>query len=333
MQISSRRLLVAIFLVVIVTAPTAGASTSFSVLSYNVAGLPTNPTAGTNMPMIAGKLNSASYDFVGIQEVFVEDYHTELKNNSVGYPAGNTTPYHPVPAPPTFPTDPQVGSGLMRLSNSTHTNFTQTQWASCNGFFDQKNDCLATKGYSWARHSVGGGNLDIYNYHADAGTSAADFAARAANTTQLANFVASNSTGNAVIILGDTNSFYTRGDGTGLQDNIATLLSITSVKDAWLETFYGGTAPGLEKDDCTTPDSADCELRDKVFFRSGNDLLLSLSSYDIPLNFMDGASAPLSDHLPVKATFDITVVPEPSTALQLFIGLTILGFQGRSRRR
>jgi hypothetical protein len=54
--------------------------------------------------------------------------------------------------------------------------------------------------------------IDFYNLHADAGTETADNTARAANLKQVADYIDVWSTGNAVLVFGDTNARYTRPD-------------------------------------------------------------------------------------------------------------------------
>src|SRR5690606_34984015 len=74
------------------------------------------------------------------------------------------------------------------------------------GIYGGATDCMAQKGFAMARTSFGDGLVvDVYNLHAEAGSAAADNAARAHNFEQLADFIEANSAGNAVILGGDTN--------------------------------------------------------------------------------------------------------------------------------
>ncbi|WP_037666370.1 endonuclease/exonuclease/phosphatase family protein, partial [Streptomyces afghaniensis] len=77
------------------------------------------------------------------------------------------------------------------------------------------------KGFSLARLRLAeGAFVDLYNVHTNADSTDDALAARRANVEQLSDFIQANSAGNAVIVMGDTNTRYTR---TG--DNIRTLLS------------------------------------------------------------------------------------------------------------
>ncbi len=291
---------------------TPGIPSSLSVLSYNVAGLPpelSDENPEVNIPLIAPKLDSSIFDLVAIQEAFHPPYYDTLATQNTSFPPGNTPTQEPGP----FPSPAQVGSGLMRLSNSAHAGYARIVWDLCEGVFSNKSDCLATKGFSWSRHTIGPGmQVDIYNWHADAGTSDADHVARNSNVAQLIAFILANSAGRAVIILGDTNSLYTRS-----QDTIADVIAMLGVKDVWLETYYDNAIPDpgdpTNDADCpTNPNSANCELVDKIFYRSGGGVLLDLIAYEIPSNFVDGAGLDLSDHLPVQAIFDVAAGTEPT---------------------
>ncbi|MGO4758865.1 endonuclease, partial [Streptomyces sp. 2MCAF27] len=164
--------------------PTAAPdSGSFNVLSYNVAGLPEGLSSGhpeKNTPLISPRLGA--YDLVNVQEDF--NYHAALY-------AGDDHPYR-------TPTSGGVpfGDGLNTLSDLPYDDFARVKWATCNG-----TDCLTPKGFTLARARLAEGvYVDLYNVHTNAGTTAVDLAARRANITQLSDFIAANSAGNAVIV-------------------------------------------------------------------------------------------------------------------------------------
>lgn len=64
-------------------------------------------------------------------------------------------------------------------------------------------------------------------------------AARRSNMIQLAELIQERSTGRAVIVIGDTNSRYTRAE-----DNFEeAVLETCGLTDPWVEFKYGGVAP------------------------------------------------------------------------------------------
>ena len=91
------------------------------------------------------------------------------------------------------------------------------RWNDCTG-----TNCLTPKGFTLARVRLAEGVfVDLYNVHTNADSDDAALAARRANVEQLSDFIRTNSAGNAVIVMGDTNTRYTR---TG--DNIRTLVAV-----------------------------------------------------------------------------------------------------------
>ncbi|NUT50574.1 MAG: endonuclease, partial [Saccharothrix sp.] len=203
--------------------PTDQADTAgrFSVLTYNVAGLP-EPLSGSNpaenTPLIGERVRA--YDVVNVQEDF--NYHAAL------YAADNHP--HRTPTSGGVP----FGDGLNTLSAYPYTDFTRVKWNQCNG-----TDCLTPKGFSFSRLRLAEGvYVDLYNVHANAGSTDADLVARRANITQLSQYVTRNSAGNAVIIMGDTNTRYTRAG-----DNIRDLVRGNGLTDAWVELVRAGDEP------------------------------------------------------------------------------------------
>ncbi|MEV1120214.1 jacalin-like lectin [Actinosynnema sp. NPDC049800] len=267
------------------TATSADTAGQFSVLTYNVAGLP-EPLSGSdpaeNTPLIGARIRD--YGVVNVQEDF--NYHAAL------YAADNHP--HRTPTSGGVP----FGDGLNTLSAYPYSDFTRVKWDKCNG-----TDCLTPKGFTYARlHLAEGVHVDLYNVHANAGSTDADLAARRANITQLSQYVARNSAGNAVIIMGDTNTRYTR---TG--DNIRDLVRANGLTDAWVERVRGGVepalgAPALVCDPANVTDT--CEVVDKVFYRDNAHVDLTATAYrNDHASFLDPDGEPLSDHYPHAVGF------------------------------
>ncbi len=309
------------------SAPIAGADT-FTALTYNVAGLPegisgSHPAA--NHPQISPLLNA--YDLVAVQEDFAYDPllradlafpHQSVKDDTPGEAGGQLG----------F----AFGDGLNTFSRTPFADFTRVTWDECFGLFTNGSDCLTPKGLSFERHAFAPGVfLDVYNWHADAGGDPDDLAARRSNARQLYAAIADLSAGNAVLVLGDTNSRYTRGG-----DVLPEMLAAASLTDVWIELARGGALPavGSALTDCAAdPTGADCERVDKILYRSSASLLIEALAYDVPSHFVDALGQPLSDHDPVSARFDWRVVPEPASVALLGAGLALLSRPGRSSRQ
>lgn len=83
--------------------------------------------------------------------------------------------------------------------------------------------------------------IDPYNLHADAGSLPDDVAARQANMAHVDVW----SKGNAVVVAGDTNSRYSRGEDTGSRGFLA-----AGFKDAWFEVSAAGWCPRRGRSPC-----------------------------------------------------------------------------------
>ncbi len=263
---------------------TAGA---FSVLTYNVAGLPGFLSSGDPEQYTATIGNLVNnYDIVHVQEDF--NYHATLYAND-DHP--NTTPTSGgVP----------FGDGLNTMSNYTFTDFQRIKWDNCNG-----TDCLTPKGFTVARHKIRAGvYIDFYNAHPNAGSSDSDLSARRANISQLKDFIDDFSAGNAVILMGDLNCRYTRSG-----DNIRELTTL-GLTDAWVELVKGGVEPeqgsnAIVCDNTILYGDPQCEIVDKVFYRGNAFIDLSATSFSYEEDvFRDENGEMLSDHRPINVNFD-----------------------------
>jgi endonuclease/exonuclease/phosphatase family metal-dependent hydrolase len=290
----SRVLAVAALLVVGGAAPASAApppTGTFSVLTYNVAGLPEGLSSGNpsaNTPTIGQRLGA--YDVVHVQEDF--NYHAVLYAND----------NHPYRTPTSGGAG--FGDGLNTLSDYPYSDFVRDDWNSCNG-----TDCLTPKGFTWSRVRFAEGvYVDFYNLHPNAGTTDADLAARRANISELSSYIQANSAGNAVVVMGDTNTRYTR---TG--DNIRDLLSANGLTDAWVQGVRGGTPPAagsaaLVCDDANVTN--DCEVVDKILYRGNRYVTLALDWYSNEnADFRTAGDEMLSDHYPIAAGFRWTLNP------------------------
>ncbi|WP_097251670.1 jacalin-like lectin [Streptomyces sp. Ag109_G2-15] len=270
---------------------TAQAATSgtFNVLTYNVAGLPEGLSSShpaTNTPLISPRL--AGYDIVNVQEDF--NYHAALY-------AGDNHPYRTATSG-----GAGIGDGLNTLSKYPFEDFERVKWNNCTG-----TNCLTPKGFTLTRVRLAEGVfVDLYNLHPNADDTDDALAARRANIAQVSAFIKANSAGNAVIVMGDTNTRYTRAG-----DNIRTLVDDNGLTDAWVKLVKGGTAPTQGADPLLCPTSAptnDCEVVDKVLYRGSNLVNLTATRYnDEWAKFLDSSGGNLSDHFPHTVDFSYTL--------------------------
>ncbi len=273
---------------------------SFSVLTYNVAGLPEGLSSShpaTNTPLISPRL--AGYDIVNVQEDF--NYHAALY-------AGDDHTHRTATSG-----GAGIGDGLNTLSRYPFEDFERVKWKDCTG-----TNCLTPKGFTLARVRLAEGvYVDVYNAHPNADDTEDALAARRANIAQLSAFIQANSAGNAVIVMGDTNTRYTRAG-----DNLRTLVADNGLTDAWVRLVRGGTAPAQGADPLLCPASAppdDCEVVDKVLYRGSNLVSLTATRYQNAwATFLDAAGGNLSDHFP--HTVDFSYAPDPGLRASDFFG-------------
>ncbi|MEH0474629.1 jacalin-like lectin [Streptomyces sp. B21-097] len=277
------------------------ASGSFSTLTYNVAGLPSALSSAstprdTSTTAIGRRI--APYDIVHVEEDF--NYHSYLY-------AGDTA--HPYRTPTSGGAG--IGSGLNTLSKLPYDadDFERVHWNSCQ---IDSGDCLTPKGFTFTRQRLAEGvYVDFYNLHTNAGTNPGDLASRADNLDQLTAFIKTHSAGNAVVVMGDTNTRYTRSG-----DTIAEFAAANGLTDAWVELIRGGTPPAKGADALVCDQSGPtvpntCEVVDKVLYRSSTLVSLDATAYNNEhAKFLTDAGLMLSDHDPITVGFTWTRNPD-----------------------
>ena len=268
----------------------------FSVITYNVAGLPeiissaVTSRAGS-IAEIGRRLNN--YDIVHVQEDF--NYNMEL------YGSGNSHPFRSMPMGPV-----PFGDGLNTLSKFPISDVERVEWNDCTGA-----DCLTPKGFTRSRiqiaHEV---YIDFYNVHANASNHAAAAAARCKNIHQLSNYIKTQSANNAVIVMGDMNAHYCYKS-----DNVKELLLNNDLNDAWVMLNKKGEFPrpiaDLPSDNILSLTDT-CESIDKILFRNSEQILLEPGQYKVPKAlFSDEEGRPMSDHHPVSLSFSWKLGKKP----------------------
>ncbi|KAF4316377.1 hypothetical protein JM18_008516 [Phytophthora kernoviae] len=274
------------------------AANTFSVMCYNVAGLPAIISSGdpSTYSVDMGKRIS-DWDIVNVQEDF--NYHAALYSENKHE--------HRTPTSGGVP----FGSGLNTLSHYPFTNITdleRTKWNDCSNYDNA--DCMTPKGFTFVEVQLADGvTIDIYNLHTDAGVTDADQKARASNLAQVSDFITANSADNAVIVMGDTNTRYTRE-----LDTIREFIEGQKLTDGWVESVRKGVPPekGSEALKCETATmSNDCEVVDKIMYRGNNYITLTLDKWNNEnAAFMGSDGKALSDHPPIASTYSWTLNPD-----------------------
>lgn len=289
--------------------------TTFTVCPLNVDGLPTailgieiNPDGkgADGATAIGNYLKAKGIDVLAFSEDF--NYHSNLiaplsDDYTIGtYRGGLSTDNLQTVR---FNTD-----GLEFLTKKATASFrgeTWTEWNKSNGLFTNGADELIRKGYRYYTVDLGNGVLvDVYTMHMDAETDAADNEARASQWTQLCTAIQTANTGRPVIVMGDTNSRYTRDDIQGLF--ITPLSSSYDIKDVWVEKCKNGTYPTLGSDALlvSTLGYTEGEIVDKVIYLNPKDAKLTLTANSITFDntgYVGSDGSLLGDHVPVIVSF------------------------------
>ena len=283
------------------TSTDAATSGELTALTYNVAGLPEGISGShpaTNTQYISPLLNA--YDLVLVQE----DWLTPNPN-----PFGFTVfhdilaaqahhPFQSTPAPCPLGNNPArpsalVSDGLNEFSTFEFQELTRVPWDGCFGALgasEGASDCGAMKGFYVAVHVLSPGvEVDVYDLHAEAGSTASDQRLQEDDFRQLAAFVNDRSAGHAVILGGDTNlhTDSTNPDAAIWQGFLAT----TGLNDV------------CQSVDC----GVDRTRIDKFAFRSSDAVTIAPLSHRFERDkFVGPDGQPLSDHLALAVRFSWT---------------------------
>jgi len=253
----------------------------FSVLTYNVHGLPPSITGDdttARIEAIAPLLGG--FDVVGLQEDFIDSNHAILDSAS----------QHPLRIRFSELYDEQrvYGSGLALWSPFVDVERRQIHYGSCHGLLDAASDCFASKGFQALRQQLSPGvEVDFYNTHLEAGGGDEDNAVRAQQVGMLLESLAGWSADRAVVFTGDFNLH--GGDPEDLP-----LLSLL--------TDEAGLSDSCIEADCPEP-----QRIDRVFYRDGAGLMLEALSWNHEQAFVDKMGVDLSDHDALSAQLRWTV--------------------------
>lgn len=266
----------------------------FSVLTYNVSGLPF-PFSGATLPRFTSTLEIGSrlgsFDVVNVQEDIA--FHPFLI-------AGTDFPDRTAPSVPTWawPVGAPFSDGLNSLSSFYLEGLQRQAW-------DTRANLLNPGGFTYSRqHIPGGSSVDVYNVDTSGGP------ATNAEIAQLSDFIEVNSVGRAVIVTGDFGQFYSDPGQT-----LSAFALANGLTDAWVQVEFGGITP-TDAPRCAYVDS--CEQPDKIFFRDAAPLnpadpdsspvrLEALEYTNEGLNFLDDAGRDLSASRPQSVSFGYAV--------------------------
>jgi endonuclease/exonuclease/phosphatase family metal-dependent hydrolase len=288
---------------ILATASSASAET-FSLLTYNVKGLPLLVMAGDGPTRITNiSQHLKNYDLVLLQEIFAyrDLIRSSAKANTwIDGPAArfrwNQIPalvplYIPCKLSRFCEMPSSAGLAVMTFHPAFHANLLVSQhFSNCHGVLRSANDCVAAKGLVGVEVSVSDHRIHVYTTHLDAGRSSKDQNAREQQLKQLAQAIGDSSKGHAMLVGGD---FNLRRDNRRDMTMLATFLSATGLANSG----------AFESPDC----SFGCQGLDYILYRSGERTLIEIthSGDSQAAEFVDGTGTPLSDHPPLVLSFTL----------------------------
>lgn len=310
---------------------------TFTAAALNVDGLPqriatielnADGPGSEGTKKISQYLAAKGYDIIGVSEDF--NYHGSLMGDLEGYSSGSQRA--------TLSVSDLPWSEIIKLKFRFDTDGLNLIWrndvASATGeSWTQWNSMEATDGNQYVRKGFRHYDLtiaddvvvDLYVLHMDAGDMQV-VASREDQWRQLADAINAADPERPKLILGDTNSRWTREN---IADNFfGRLHAELRAEDVWVELCRGGVRPAVGSGDLTDQSMPEAygkyEVVDKVIYinssRTGA-VQLTPQSFRIEQDYtygtVDGTdnTKPLGDHRPVVVAFSYTkageLLPEP----------------------
>lgn len=310
-------------------------SDTFTVVALNVDGLPnkvftinlnTDGPGQEGTALISQYLASKGYDFIGCSEDF--NYHgtlmSSLNNN---YSSGKVRATLSVEGLSLsmllngFRFDTDGLNLIWKNSTVTAANETWTQW---NSMVETEGNQYVKKGYRHYDMTFQDNIFDVYILHMDAGNTNAT-ASRESQWRQLADAINSADSSRPKLIIGDTNSRWTREDITANFMN--RLNNNLTASDVWVEFYRGGVYPNTSMGDLTNQSDptnyTNYEIVDKIIYINPtvpNTPQLVPVEFRIEQDYTYGNvqgtdnTTPLGDHKPVVVTFKLVTPGNPLPA-------------------
>lgn len=284
----------------LVIGTSAADSDSFSIVSYNVAGLPNlNYILGKeggvdvngNQKLIGEKLAADDYDIIATQEDF--GYNDSLYSGlSASYPF-RTIHTGGVPG----------GDGMNVYAKTTVYNEKRTKWNSAYGVINDGADEMTPKGILYCVVEIADGvYADFYDIHADAFEDDGSVAAREDNFNQLADLILSKPANRPVIVVGDFNTSISWLKNS----NIGPILyEKAGLKDAWIEINNGGNYSDFSYFKKTYGSSwGKWDSVEKVLYKNGGGVEIEPTECSYKF-YCDENGKSLSDHASINAVFTV----------------------------
>lgn len=281
----------------------------FTAAALNVDGLPSiinNDGPGSKgTKLISTYLKNKGYDIIGFSEDF--DYHDELKSNMTGYSWGTYRGSVNVLNLLT----PANTDGLELAWNTNTIGVTNESWTQWSHSESGDGNQYIKKGFRHYDMTLDGGQvIDVYVLHMDAGDVPQS---REQQWSQMADVVNAADPNRPKLIIGDTNSRWTREE---IKANFTDQLTTMTAKDAWVEMRREGVYPTTAMNDLADQTFVNSlgtyEVVDKILYlnpTAENTLQLVPKGFRLEQDYTYGTvegtedGKQLGDHRPLAVDF------------------------------
>ncbi|MBR5655206.1 MAG: dockerin type I repeat-containing protein [Prevotella sp.] len=288
----------------------------FTAVALNVDGLPQkillfisineDGPGSDGTKLISQYLKEKGYDFIGVSEDF--NYHGSLMSELGNYDSGTVRATLSI-GDLSYPFDTDGLNLIWKRSKVTASNESWTRW---NSMTSTDGNQYVKKGFRHYDMTVGEGMvIDVYVLHMDAGDDAVG--SRENQWAQLATAINASDASRPKLIIGDTNSRWTRED---IHTNFKDKFSNFTMSDVWVVLCRNNIYPTPAMADLTNDSDptqfANYEVVDKIIYlnpKEQNTLLLTPQSFcieqDYTYGYVEGNNndKPLGDHKPVVVEF------------------------------
>jgi len=295
--------------------------TSFTACALNVDGLPQtiagvyelNPDGpgSDGTKLISQYLAGKGYSLIGFSEDF--NYHGSLTSSMSEYSWGTHRGALSLNNL-SFPFDTDGLEFAWKTSDMSVANEVITQFTTSEGGLNDGANTIIKKGFrSYEVTLKDGVVIDVYVAHMDAED---HVASREAQWAQIASVMNTSNTSRPKLLIGDTNSRWTREN---IKGNFTDLLTNFDVSDVWVELCRDNVYPTTTMNDLTDQsvpsDYSKYEVVDKILYlnpKAAGTPQLCPTSFKIEQDYVDGDGNLLGDHRPVVVNFVVTQLGEKS---------------------